>query len=195
MLMGEPDKSQVTQCLTQAHEADRCTMAAKLMPLVYEDLRRLAHKYFRRERPDHTLQPTALVHEAYLRLVDQNRVDWKGQTHFFAVCATAMRRVLIDYARQRKRLRRGGDRKKIEINSMIAVADMDPVDIVALDDTMKKLAVLDEREAQVVELRIFGGMRVSDIAQYLGVSNRTVESDWKHAKAWLRLRLSEETAA
>lgn len=193
--MDKYDKSQVTQWLTQSSAASRSKVADKLMPLVYDELRDLAHKYFRDERLDHTLQPTALVHEAYMRLVDQTQINWQGRTHFFAVCANAMRRVLIDHARARQRLKRGGDRKRVEMNSMIAVGDMDPIDMLALNDAIEKLSSLDEREANVVELRFFGGLGISEIANYLGVSKRTVEGDWAHAKAWLQVELSGGTAA
>lgn len=170
-------------------------MADKFIPGMYDELRNLARKYFNRERSDHTLQPTALVNEAYLRLVDHSLVDCQGRNHFFAICAKIMRQILIDYARQKKRIRHGGERKKVELNSMIAVADMDVVDIVALNDALEELAALDEREARVVELRFFGGLQVSEIAQVLGVSRRTVEGDWKHAKAWLQVKLDGGKAA
>jgi RNA polymerase sigma-70 factor, ECF subfamily len=193
--MEAADKSQITQWLTQKNEADRARMADKFIPEMYTELRNLAHKYFNRERQDHTLQPTALVHEVYLRLADHSLVNCEGRTHFFAVCAKIMRQILIDYARQRKRIRHGGEQKKVEMNSRIAADDLDVVDIVALNDAIEELAGLDEREARVVELRFFGGLEVSEIAQVLGVSKRTVEGDWKHAKAWLQVKLSDGKAA
>jgi RNA polymerase sigma factor (TIGR02999 family) len=162
------------------------------MPKVYDELRGLARKFFRRERPDHTLQPTALVHEAYLRLVDQTRIGWQGRTHFCAICARAMRQVLIDHARSRKRLRRGGERQKVLLDSRVAPAEFENVDVFALNEALEKLAALDARQAQVVELRFFGGLNVDEVAHVLGVSKRTVEGDWTHAKAWLRTELGRE---
>jgi RNA polymerase sigma-70 factor, ECF subfamily len=189
------DKSQVTQWLTQADTVIRTRIADKLLPGMYAELQTLAHKYFNKEREDHILQPTALVNEAYLRLVDQSKIDCQGRTHFFALCAKIMRQILIDYARQRQCVRHGGGRKKVEMNSRIAVGDMEVVDIVALNDALEELAALDEREARVVELRFFGGLQVSEIAQVLDVSTRTVEGDWKHAKAWLQVKLDGGKAA
>jgi len=189
------DKSQVTQWLSQTDEANRTKLADKLIPGLYDELRNLAHKYFLHERPNHTLQPTALVNEVYLRLADHPQIDCQGKTHFFAICAKIMRQILIDYARQHQRLKHGGDHKKMEMNSRIAVDEMDVVDIVALNDAMEELAAMDKREAQVVELRFFGGLQVDEIATYLGVSKRTVEGDWKHAKAWLQLKLDGGKAA
>ncbi len=162
------------------------------MPLVYEDLRRLARKYFRHERPDHTLQPTALVHEAYIRLVDQTRVSWQDRTHFFAVAAKVMRRILVDYARARQRARRGGKRRRIEFDSELSPADLAEFDILAMHEAVEQLAVLDRRQAQIVEMRFFAGMTVDEVAEALGISRRTVEGDWTHAKAWLRTRFARE---
>jgi RNA polymerase sigma factor (TIGR02999 family) len=127
--------------------------------------------------------------------VDHTLVKCEGRAHFYAICAKIMRQILIDYARQRKRVRHGGEFKKVEMNSRIAVADLDVVDVVALNDAMEELAALDEREARVVELRFFGGLQISEIAQVLGVSKRTVEGDWKHAKAWLQIKLDGGKAA
>jgi len=160
--------------------------AARLIPLVYDELRAIAHKYFREERPDHTLQPTAIVHEAYLRLVDESRIDWQGRTHFRAVCAKVMRRVLIDYARARNRARRGGGQKPVALESAVAPLDLEDLDALELNDALERLAALDSRQARVVELRFFGGLSVEEVAKTLGVSKRTVESEWTHAKAWLR---------
>lgn len=168
--------------------------AARLVPLVYDELRGIARKYMREERPDHTLQPTAVVHEAYMRLVDESRVDWQGRTHFRAVCAKVMRRVLIDYARARKRLKRGGGEKPVVLDTIVAPLELGDVDALVLHDALERLAALDARQAQVVELRFFGGLSVEEVARTLGVSRRTVESEWTHAKAWLRAELNRGTA-
>ena len=185
--------TQVTDLLVKLDKPDRTRVAARLMPLVYEDLRHLARKYFRDERPDHTLQPTALVHEAYIRLVDQSRVGWKDRTHFYAVAAKLMRRVLVDHARARKRLRRGGKRQRIELDSGLLPADLLGFDVLALHEAIEHLATLDERQAQVVEMRYFSGMTLEEVAEALGVSKRTVEGDWQHAKAWLRAEFARGT--
>lgn len=190
--MPTNEPTQITDLLLALNERRKTAAAARLMPLVYEDLRNLARKYFRDERPDHTLQPTALVHEAYIRMVDQTRVGWKDRTHFFAVAAKVMRRVLVDYARARKRIRRGGERRKIELDSRLSPTDMSELDILALHEAIEKLSTLDEREAQIVEMRFFSGMNVEEVAEALGVSKRTVEGDWRHAKAWLRVQFADE---
>jgi RNA polymerase sigma factor (TIGR02999 family) len=147
----------------------------------------------REERPDHTLQPTAVVHEAYLRLVDESRVDWQGRTHFRAVCARVMRRVLIDHARARNRVRRGGGQKPISLESAVAPLDLEDLDALELNEALDRLAALDSRQAQIVELRFFGGLSVEEVATTLGVSKRTIESEWTHAKAWLRTELDRGT--
>lgn len=187
-------REQVSRILCHAGVGADSQPAAKLLPLVYDELRNLARRYFRTERRGHTLQPTALVHEAYLRLVDQSRVDWNGQAHFRAVCARAMRQVLIDYARSRSRERRGGGQKRVMLESITAPLHLDTVDAVALDEALERLALLDARQARVVELRFFGGMSVDEVAKVLGISKRSAEGDWTHAKAWLKSELSREPA-
>jgi RNA polymerase sigma factor (TIGR02999 family) len=169
--------------------------AAELLPAVYEELRRLAGGYLRLERPDHTLQATELVHEAYLRLVDGSKVDWAGRTHFLAVGAGAMRRVLIDHARRRLAQKRGSAPERVTLGDSIQrgpAPGMDPVDLLSLNDALERLAAVDERGARVVELRFFGGLSAAEIAEVLGVSRRTVQGDWAHARAWLREELSGE---
>ncbi len=166
--------------------------AEELLPLVYERLRSLARRMIARERPGHTLQPTALVHEAYLKLVDQSRVDWRGRTHFFAVGARAMRRLLVDHARGRHRAKRGGGWARVTLAEGIpsfGEGGLDADQLLDLDEALTRLAVLDAREAEVVELRFFGGLTVPEVAHLLGVSQRTVEGDWTHARAWLRREL------
>lgn len=163
------------------------------MPLVYEELRRLARGFMARENRDHTLQPTALVNEAYLRLVDQSRVDWRGRSHFRAVGARVMRRILIDHARRRGGLKRGGGRQRVTLgDSVLSPPDPDVglPELLALNNALDKLARLDERQARVVELRFFGGLTTVEIAEALGVSERTVADDWKHGRAWLKRELS-----
>lgn len=161
----------------------------RLMPLVYEELRALAESYLARERPDHTLQATALVHEAYVRLVKQENVQWRGRAHFFAVAAQAIRRILVDHARGHLRIKRGGDRRRVQLEEEAALFDHPDLDLLALDEAMQKLAKLHERQAQIVELRFFGGLGLKDVADFLGVSQRTVEGDWSMARAWLRREL------
>lgn len=167
--------------------------AEELLPLVYDDLRRRARVYMRRERHEHTLQPTALVHEAYLKLVDQSRVSWRGRSHFFAVGARIMRRLLIDHARGRQRGKRGGGSKRVTLAEELAPAvagELSWEDLWGLNAALEKLAHLDERQARIVELRFFGGLKTAEVAQVLGVSRRTVAGDWAHAKAWLRRELT-----
>ena len=166
------------------------------MGLVYDDLRRLAASYLRGERAGHTLSPTDLVHEAYMRMVDQTRVDWRSRTHFFAVSALAMRRLLIDYARRHGNLRRGGDLQRVTLDPALGGKHddgLDPEEILALDAGLEKRAAIEPREAQVVELRFFVGLSNEEIAEYLGVSTRSVTRDWLHAQAWLRRELAQSS--
>jgi RNA polymerase sigma factor (TIGR02999 family) len=175
----------------------RRATAEELMPLVYEELRRLARGYMARERREHTLQPTALVHEAYLQLVDQSQVNWQGRSHFRAVGARVMRRILIDHARRRGGLKRGGDRQRVTLGDSLLRPpdpDVDLPELLALNDALDNLARLDERQARVVELRFFGGLTTTEIAEVLGVSERTVQGDWTHGRAWLRRELSHAGA-
>jgi RNA polymerase sigma-70 factor (ECF subfamily) len=167
--------------------------AEQLMPLVYDELRRLARGYMARESRDHTLQPTALVNEAYLRLIDQSRVNWRGRSHFRAVGARVMRRILIDHARRRGGLKRGGDLQRVTLGDSLLSPpdpDVDLPELLALNDALEELAQLDERQARVVELRFFGGLTTDEIAETLEVSERTVGNDWKHGRAWLKRALS-----
>ena len=168
----------------------------ELLEMVYEDLRRLARSYLRRERHTHTLSATGLVHEAFERLVDQTRVDWQGRSHFFAVAAQAMRRILVDHARRQARLKRGGDWQRITLDAGSALQPfsegLGPEALLDLDRALAKLADLDDRQSRVAELRYFAGMRMDEIASALGVSKRTVEGDWTHAKAWLKREMLRE---
>jgi RNA polymerase sigma-70 factor (ECF subfamily) len=182
--------TEITKLLVRMKDGDRAAAAAKLMPLVYDEFRALAARHLRRERADHTLQPTALVHEAYLKLIDQTRVDWQGRTHFFAVGAQAIRRILVDHARQKKRQKRGGGAGRVALDDSVALAPKREEEILALDEALERLDKLDHRQAQVVEMRFFAGMNVEEVAEVLGVSKRTVEGDWTMARAWLMRELS-----
>jgi len=167
--------------------------AAELFPLVYDELRRLAGSFMAREQAGHTLQPTALVHEAYLRLVDQTRTGFKGRTHFLAVGAKVMRRLLIDHARKRGAAKRGLGWRRVTLGPTCEASRAEALsaeDLLSLDAALDRLAELDEREAQVVTLRFFGGLNMDEVAEAVGVSKRTVESDWRHARAWLQVELS-----
>jgi RNA polymerase sigma factor (TIGR02999 family) len=189
--VSTPDQQATTQLLARIEGGDRSAVD-QLMPALYDEFRAMAARYLSREGPDHTLQPTALVNEAYLRLVDQTRVSWKGRSHFLAVGAQAMRRILVDHARARGRVKRGGDRQRMELNEGVALSPTREVDVLAVDEALQKLARLDERQASIVELRFFAGLDVAEVAEVLGVSKRTVEGDWTHVRAWLRRELTEE---
>ena len=187
------DKSvQLTQILVATSELDPSEAVRQLMPLVYDELRALAEKQLRSENAGHTLQPTALVHEVFMRLVEQSRVNWKGRAHFLAVSGQAMRRILVDHARTRGRAKRGGEWRRVVLDEQLAPPKLREVDSVALNDALETLATLDEQQARIVELRFFGGMSVAEVAHVLGVSKRKIEGDWTHAKAWLRAELSPE---
>lgn len=158
---------------------------ARLMPLVQDELHKLAHSYMAKERPGHTLQTTALLNEAYLRLVDSSRVRWQNRAHFFAVSAQLMRRILVDFARARQKHKRGGDAVHLALDSALEIPSERSPDLIALDDALKALAVFDERKSHVVELRFFGGLSVEETAEVLNVSPVTVMRDWSVAKVWL----------
>ncbi len=167
---------------------------SELFPLVYGELQKVARGYLGRERAQHTLQPTALVNEVWLRLRDQKRVNWQGRTHVIAVGAQAMRRVLMDHGRGQKRQKRGGGEAHVTLHDWLKAAHDQPVEVedaLALDIALKKLALVDERQATIVEMRYFGGLTVPEVAEALGVSTRTVEGEWTHARAWLKRELSQ----
>jgi len=191
--MTGPASHEVTLLLREWCRGDHSALD-KLMPLVYDELRRLAHHYMARERGGHTLQTTALVNEAYLRLIDAGQVEWKDRAHFFAISANVMRRILVEIARSRGSRKRGGDVTKVELEDAILPASERTTDLVALDDALKALSVIDPREAKVVELRFFGGLSVGETAEVLGVSEKTVMREWNLAKVWLlrELKRSEE---
>ncbi len=191
MAASESSASDATQVLAELAAGDQAA-AQRLLPMIYDEFRALAARYLGRERAGHTLEPTALVHEAYMRLVDQSRVNWQGRTHFFAVGAQLMRRILVDHARHKHRVKRGGGRQRITLDEHVAISPQRDEDLLALDEALQKLAELDPRQAQVVELRFFGGLSVEEVATVLGVSKRTVEADWTMVRAWLRRELSRD---
>jgi len=181
----EDNSQQITQLLKQWSDGD-AEVLDDLMPLVYVELRRQASGYLRRERSNHTLQPTALINEVYLKLIDQRDVKWQNRAHFFAIAAQAMRRILVDYARERKREKRGGAAENLPLDEALTIVSQEKsVDLVALDEALDKLAQFDERQAKVVELRYFSGLSIDETAEVLGVSNVTIRRDWNMAKAWL----------
>ena len=180
----------VTLLLNQVANGNQ-DAAAKLIPLVYEELHRVAEHRLRLERPDHTLQPTALVHEAYLKLVAQRDVNWQSRAHFFAVASQLMRRILVDYARGRLRAKRGGKQAKVPLERVFILSRDRCDELLALDESLERLAKLDERQSRVVELRFFGGLTVDEAAKVLGVSSKTVKREWSMAKAWLYGELKE----
>jgi RNA polymerase sigma factor (TIGR02999 family) len=164
----------------------------KLMPMVYDELRRQAARYLRREQAGHTLQTTALIHEAYVRLVDQRNVQWQNRAHFFGIAAQMMRRILVDHARTKKRAKRGGSDIKVSLaDATVAVKGQD-LDVVALDEALNRLAEIDEQQSRVVELRFFSGLTVEETAEVMQISPATVKRDWSMAKAWLHRELSGE---
>ncbi len=187
--MPDDHTSQITEILSAA--AGKSPPADKLLPIVYDDLRALAEKYLRGEPSGHTLQPTALVHEAYMKLVDQTRVDWQGRTHFFAVGAQAMRRILVDHARRRRAVKRGGDRQRITVDEQLLAAGRRDEDLLELDEALERLAELDSQQAKMVEMRFFGGLDVAETATALGMSKRTAEREWTMVRSWLRRELAE----
>ena len=164
----------------------------ELMPLVYQELHRLAHHYMSRERPGHTLQTSALVNEAFLRLVNQRDVQWQNRAHFFGFAAQIMRQILVDYARNRSYAKRGGGAVQVSLNEELLAPQGPSAEVVALDDALRRLVDIDQRKSQVVELRFFGGLSIEETAEVLGVSPGTVMRDWTLAKAWLRRELSRE---
>lgn len=174
----------MTKLLVRWREGDRAALE-QLMPLVYEELRRLAHHYLQRERSDHTLQSTALVHEAYLRLAGGNVPQWQNRAHFFGIAAHIMRQILVEYARGHSAAKRGGSAYKLTLDAALAVPEPCNIDIVALDDALKNLAVLDEQQSRIVELRFFAGLTIEDTSEVLGISPATVKRDWTSARAWL----------
>lgn len=184
--MGQERTEEITQLL-QGWRAGDPKALDDLLPVVYKELQRLAHFQLRNERPDHTLQSTALVNEAYLRLVGMNSPRWEGRSHFFAIAAQLMRQILVDYARQHRAMKRGGQVETLSIDDtgFFEQGKSQDIDVVALDDALKTLAKMDPRKARVVELRFFGGLNFEEAAEVLKVSSITVQRDWSTARAWL----------
>jgi RNA polymerase sigma factor (TIGR02999 family) len=175
--------------LLAAHAAGDRVATERLFLLLYDRLHRLARKRMRRERADHTLQPTALVHETYLRMIGARGVDWGSKTHFFAAAAVQMRRILVEHARAARRLKRGGNAVRVTLDEAVGADPRQPVDVLALDHELERLARRHGRQARVAELRLFAGMEVKEVSHLLGVSERTVKQDWSVAQAWLAHRL------
>jgi len=185
----EQSPGEVTALLLAWSAGDREALA-KLIPLVYGDLHKRAAAYLRKERTGHTLQPTALVNEAYLKLVDQTRVKWQNRAHFFGVASRAMREVLVDYARRHRSAKRGSGETRISLEEGSAVTPPRSLDLLALDIALDRLTTLDERQSKLVEMRIFGGLTIEESAEALGISPATVSREWKHAEAWLHREMS-----
>lgn len=182
--------SEVTRLLVAWSEGNQSALEA-LTPLVHEELRRLAHHYMRLEQPGHTLQTTALVNEVFLKLIDQKRVEFANRARFFALAATLMRHILVDHARDRKQLKRGGGARKVSLDDALIVSEDRNEDLLALDESLRRLSAIDERKGKVVELRFFGGLSVEETAEALGISAVTVMREWSMAKAWLYNSLNE----
>jgi RNA polymerase sigma factor (TIGR02999 family) len=180
--------NEVTQLLVAWGNGDQ-TALEQLMPLVYSELHRIAHRYIKKERPGHTLQTSALLNEAFMRLVDQREVTWKSRIHFFAISAQMMRRILVDYARSRRYAKRGGDAQEVSFNEELLISRQRSADVVALHEALTELAAIDERKSKVVELKFFGGLSIEETAEVLAVSPGTVMRDWTLAKAWLRVAM------
>jgi RNA polymerase sigma-70 factor, ECF subfamily len=188
--MSTTGRADFTNILIRASQGDDSAVN-QLLPLVYDELRALAESYLQRERPSITLQATALVHEAYLRLVNQDEAQWQGRAHFFAVAAQAIRRILVDHARAHRSRKRGGDWQRVQLEDDLAASPERELDLLALDGALEKLARLDQRQARIIELRFFGGLSLREVAEVLGVSPRTVDGDWSMARAWLRQELED----
>ncbi len=187
MALTSPER--VTGLLVAWSNGDQAALE-KLIPLVYAELHRLARRYMRRENPGHTLQTSALVNEAYLRLIEAHRVRWQNRSHFFAVSAQIMRRILVDFARARRNLKRGGGARRVSLDEGLVVSPQRGADLLALDEALERLSALNARQSQVVELRYFGGLNEEEVAEVLKVSPRTVRHDWSLARAWLYRELS-----
>ena len=189
--MDEASPNEITEQLIAWSKGNDAALE-QLIPAVYQELRRMADHYLRGEDSGHSLQPTALVHEAYLRLIDQTKVEWQNRAHFFGVAAQMMRRILIDHAKAKHRVKRGGTAIKVMLDENVNFTRERASELLALDDALQTLAKMDERKSRIVELRYFGGLSVKETAEFLKLSQRTVEREWTMAKAWLYRALSEE---
>ena len=180
----KPSPAGVTQLLIRAGTGDRAALD-EMLPHLYSELRRLANSYLSKERSGHTLQPTALVHEAYLRLIKQQNVDWKNRAQFFGLAAEMMRRILLNHARRRAANKREGKSERISLSGVAASSGMKEIDLIALDDALKQLAAMDSRKSRIVELKFFTGLKTAEIAEILQISISTVEREWTVARTWL----------
>jgi RNA polymerase sigma factor (TIGR02999 family) len=189
--MNSVPGTDATGLLRRAHGGDKLA-ADQLVDLVYDELREMAAAQLRQEPPGHTLQPTSLVHEAFIKLIDQERVEWQGRTHFLAVGAQAMRRILVDHARRKKRQKRGRGRKRTTFDELLTVSRYDPDDVVAVHEVLADLEALNSRQARIVEARFFASMTAAEVAEHLGISKSTVDREWRVARAWLRKQMSED---
>jgi len=187
-----PSAQEVTQLLVDWRNGNQAALD-QLMPLVYDELRRLAKRYMNRENPGHTLQTTALVNEAYLRLIDQGNVEWQNRAHFFAIAAQIMRHLLVDHARSQHFAKRGGGAHQVSLDEALVVTEGREADLLALDEALDRLAAFDRRKSQIVELRYFGGLSTEETAEVLGVSEITIKREWLKAKAWLYRELSQSS--
>lgn len=193
--MTKPAAQDVTQLLIDWSDGDKAAFD-RVVPLVHDELHRIAHRYMRRENPGHTLQTTAVVNEAYLRLIDQTRMRWQDRSHFFAIAAQMMRRILVDAARKRRYAKRGGgDAVKVSLTEAGGLTAERAADVTALDEALQALAVIDPQQSHVVELRFFGGLTIEQTADALGLSNDMVKREWATAKAWLYREMSREAPA
>ena len=191
VLMTTSSRQDVTDLLIEWGKGDQEALN-QLMPLVYDELHRLASRYLRHERPGHTLQTTALVHEAYLKLVDQSHANWQNRVQFFAAAAQMMRRILVGYARSRRAFKRGGDFCRVSLDEAAISSQEKDADLLTLDEALNSLATIDAQQSRVVELRVFGGLTVEETAEALGISPRTVKREWSMAKAWLHRQIKNQ---
>ena len=189
--MTRSSTHEVTELLIEWSNGDKAALD-KLMPLIHEELRRLAHHYMSHERPGHTLQTTALVNEAYLRLVNRKGVHWQNRAHFFAIAATLMRSILVDHARSHAYAKRGGGAHNITLDEAMIVSQERAAEVVALDDVLKQLADFDPQQSRIVELRFFGGLTIDETAEVLGLSPATIKREWSTARAWLYRELNKK---
>jgi len=188
-VQGPPEDGKVTQLLGRFRQGDR-EAEAQLIPFIYGELRRLASLCLSRERRDHTLQPTALVHEAFLRMLGENQPEWQSRAHFFAVASRLMRQILVDHARKRHTLKRGGDREKLELEKALVFSPQKSAELLLLDRALDRLAERDERQVRIVEMKFFGGLSIDEIAMVLEVSPRTIKREWTMARAWLHQEIT-----
>ncbi|MCI0486875.1 MAG: sigma-70 family RNA polymerase sigma factor [Blastocatellia bacterium] len=190
--MTTPHQKEVSQLLRDWRGGNKAALDS-LMPIVYDELRRLASGFLRRERSDHTLQTTALVHEAYIHLVDQDQTDWQNRTHFFGAAAQLMRRILVDHARAHRAAKRGGGALKVTLNEVAVDPTGQDIDVIALDEALNELAALDSQQSRLVELRYFSGLSIEETAEVMGISPATVKRQWNSARAWLHRRMTVGT--